>query len=203
VQGCEPPARFRLTDSKAARASDVLAFAQEFLAASASSEALKLAGFPDDSATLWGLCGMAEALRNLYVLGLAAPGALPSGCCANSCTTEQLASDLLASAMRKSGGVIPSDLAALVARAPLHLLFGDVNGCSGRYYGGDALRSPIDACRAPGSPAFCGSEEDPSAPVASRSSFTGHVSGSESYRLKRIKRGRGPAESVLSIVALS
>lgn len=38
-------------------------------------------------------------------------------------------------------------------RAPMHLLFGTLDG-NGRYYGSDALRSPLDRYRAPGSPAF-------------------------------------------------
>ena len=37
--------------------------------------------------------------------------------------------------------------------APLFLLFEDTVG-SGDYYGSDALRSPIDRYRSPGTPAF-------------------------------------------------
>ena len=40
-------------------------------------------------------------------------------------------------------------------RAPLHLLFATLEG-NGRYYGSDAVRSPIDAYRAPGDPPYTG-----------------------------------------------
>jgi hypothetical protein len=39
--------------------------------------------------------------------------------------------------------------------APMHLLFGELEG-NGHYYGSDALRSPLDRYRAPGSPAHTG-----------------------------------------------
>lgn len=38
-------------------------------------------------------------------------------------------------------------------RAPMHLLFGELEG-NGRFYGSDAQRSPLDRYRSPGSPAF-------------------------------------------------
>lgn len=41
------------------------------------------------------------------------------------------------------------------AKAPLHLLFGALEG-RGRYYGSDAQRSPLDRYRSPGSPPFAG-----------------------------------------------
>jgi NAD(P)-dependent dehydrogenase (short-subunit alcohol dehydrogenase family) len=39
--------------------------------------------------------------------------------------------------------------------APMHLLFGEVEG-TGRYYGSDARRSPLDRYREPGTPAYEG-----------------------------------------------
>ncbi len=41
------------------------------------------------------------------------------------------------------------------ARAPMHLLFGELEG-NGRYYGSDAQRSPLDRYRSPGSPPYTG-----------------------------------------------
>lgn len=40
-------------------------------------------------------------------------------------------------------------------RAPMHLLFGDLDG-NGRYYGSDARRSPLDRYRRPGDPEYTG-----------------------------------------------
>lgn len=40
-------------------------------------------------------------------------------------------------------------------RAPMHLLFGALDG-NGRYYGSDALRSPLDRYRGPGTPEYAG-----------------------------------------------
>ena len=41
------------------------------------------------------------------------------------------------------------------ARAPMHLLFGELDG-NGRYYGSDAQRSPLDRYRSPGAPPYTG-----------------------------------------------
>ena len=41
------------------------------------------------------------------------------------------------------------------ARAPMFLLFGDPEG-NGRYYGSDAVRSPLDRYRSPGDPPYTG-----------------------------------------------
>ena len=41
------------------------------------------------------------------------------------------------------------------ARCPLHLLFGELTG-TGRYYGSDAQRSPLDRYRTPGSAPYTG-----------------------------------------------
>ena len=38
------------------------------------------------------------------------------------------------------------------ARAPLHLLLGDVG--TGAYYGSDSVRSPLDRYSGPGEPAY-------------------------------------------------
>lgn len=38
--------------------------------------------------------------------------------------------------------------------APLHLIFGDEIEGNGRYYGSDAVRSPLDRYRGPGDPPY-------------------------------------------------
>ena len=40
-------------------------------------------------------------------------------------------------------------------RAPMHLLFGALEG-NGRYYGSDARRSPLDRYRSPADPEYVG-----------------------------------------------
>jgi hypothetical protein len=57
----------------------------------------------------------------------------------------------------ESQGKTPAELGmktpAEGAKAPLHLLFGTLEG-NGRYYGSDGKRSPLDRYRAPGSPEY-------------------------------------------------
>lgn len=54
--------------------------------------------------------------------------------------------------MQRLVGALTPDQGTL---APMHLLFGELEG-SGRYYGSDAKRSPLDRYRKPGSPPFEG-----------------------------------------------
>ncbi len=81
-------------------------------------------------------------------------------CDVNACTPGFIATDLtrpVASAQGKS----PEDLGmkppAEGTKSALYLLFGSSQG-SGHYYGSDALRSPIDRYRSPGSPAYTGED---------------------------------------------
>jgi hypothetical protein len=59
----------------------------------------------------------------------------------------------------ESQGKAPEELGmkppAAGARAPMHLLFGELEG-NGHYYGSDARRSPLDRYRSPGSPPYVG-----------------------------------------------
>lgn len=76
----------------------------------------------------------------------------------NACTPGFIETDLTRPYVEGSGksaqemGMKPP---AEGTRSPMHLLFGMLDG-TGRYYGSDALRSPLDRYRAPGSPAYVG-----------------------------------------------
>jgi len=76
----------------------------------------------------------------------------------NACTPGFIATDLTRHYAANSGksaaelGMKPPEEGA---RAPLFLLFGELEG-NGRYYGSDAKRSPMDRYRSPGSPAYTG-----------------------------------------------
>jgi NAD(P)-dependent dehydrogenase (short-subunit alcohol dehydrogenase family) len=99
--------------------------------------------------------GFSKACANLYTLILAREN--PS-LRINACTPGFIETDMTkgyATSQNKS----PSDLGmkppSAGAVAPVHLLFGDLEG-NGRYYGSDAKRSPLDKYRAPGSAPYTG-----------------------------------------------
>lgn len=173
---CSASVRARLTNPAAATPADVTALAQEFLAAAAAPpsaapgavSAVEAAGFPPDSAGGsgtgssggggWGAYGVSKALLNMYVLGLGG-GDLGACCLANACSPGMIATDLLTAGLAALGKT-PEEAGALPPAAgtvaPLALLFGDVGGRSGCYYGSDGLRSPMGAYRSPGTPAYDG-----------------------------------------------
>jgi len=76
----------------------------------------------------------------------------------NACTPGFIDTDLtrvyLASS-GKSAAELGMKTPAEGAKAPLHMLFGALEG-NGRFYGSDALRSPLDRYRSPGSAPFTG-----------------------------------------------
>lgn len=76
----------------------------------------------------------------------------------NACTPGFIETDMTRPSA-EAKGVAPAELGmkppAEGTRAPLFLLFGEPEG-SGRYYGSDARRSPLDRYRAPGTPAYTG-----------------------------------------------
>jgi hypothetical protein len=77
---------------------------------------------------------------------------------ANACTPGFIETDMTrpyAESSGKSAAELGMKTPAEGARAPLHLLFGTLQG-NGRYYGSDAKRSPLDRYRAPGSPEYTG-----------------------------------------------
>ncbi len=101
--------------------------------------------------------GLSKACANSLTFLLAREN---SALLVNACTPGFIATDLtrpVASAQGKS----PEDLGmkppAEGTKSALYLLFGSSQG-SGHYYGSDALRSPIDRYRSPGSPAYTGED---------------------------------------------
>ena len=76
----------------------------------------------------------------------------------NACTPGFIETDLTRPYLEGSGrtaeemGMKPP---AAGTRAPMHLLFGTLEG-NGRYYGSDARRSPLDRYRGPGDPEYVG-----------------------------------------------
>jgi NAD(P)-dependent dehydrogenase (short-subunit alcohol dehydrogenase family) len=144
------------------------AAAREFVAAAAAEAAdggaaLIALGYPA-SETFSGAYGFSKAALNTYtrLLAAGAPDVarLPEGVRVNACSPGFIVTDLTAGMMAKSGsgktveqaGGLPPASGTI---APYFLLFGDAprgaSGRGGRYYGSDALRSPPDRYRSPGS----------------------------------------------------
>jgi NAD(P)-dependent dehydrogenase (short-subunit alcohol dehydrogenase family) len=99
--------------------------------------------------------GLSKALTNTYTLLLAREH--PS-VRVNACTPGFIETDMTRH-YAKSQGKSPAELGmkppAAATVAPMHLLFGELEG-NGRYYGSDAQRSPLDRYRSPGSPPYTG-----------------------------------------------
>lgn len=77
----------------------------------------------------------------------------------NACTPGFIDTDMtqyFVEAEHKSPAELGMKPPSAGARAPMHLLFGELEG-NGRYYGSDGLRSPMDRYRSPGSPPYTGS----------------------------------------------
>ncbi len=97
--------------------------------------------------------GLSKALANAYTVMLAREN---PGLRINACTPGFIATDLTRPYTEGSGktaaelGMKPP---AEGTRSTLFLLFGQPEG-NGRYYGSDAVRSPMDRYRAPGAPAY-------------------------------------------------
>jgi NAD(P)-dependent dehydrogenase (short-subunit alcohol dehydrogenase family) len=99
--------------------------------------------------------GLSKALANTYTLLLARRH---TGLRVNACTPGFIETDMTRG-YAKAQGKSPEELGmkppAAGAKAPLHLLFGELEG-NGRYYGSDAQRSPLDRYRSPGSAPYMG-----------------------------------------------
>lgn len=99
--------------------------------------------------------GFSKACANAYTLLLAREH---PNLRINACTPGFIETDMTrhyAASQGKSGAEVGMKPPAAGARAPLHLLFGELEG-NGRYYGSDAQRSPLDRYRAPGSAPYTG-----------------------------------------------
>jgi NAD(P)-dependent dehydrogenase (short-subunit alcohol dehydrogenase family) len=99
--------------------------------------------------------GLSKACTNTYTLLLAREN---PGLRVNACTPGFIMTDMTrryAEAQGKTAAELGMKTPAEGARAPMHLLFGALEG-NGHYYGSDAKRSPLDRYRAPGSPEYAG-----------------------------------------------
>ncbi len=126
------------------------ALMSECIAFGSDKSAFENAGLGDGDAY-----GLSKACANTYTLQLARRyPALRI----NACTPGFIETDMTRR-YAESQGKTPAELGMKTpedgARAPLFLLFGELEG-NGRYYGSDAKRSPLDAYRAPGSPPYSG-----------------------------------------------
>lgn len=148
VQGCSPERQQSFVDPTTIWPR-LQALIDEFLALE-GSEAHAAAGFGDGDPY-----GFSKACANAYTVLLAREHPKLR---INACTPGFIATDMTRG-YAESSGKTPEALGmkppAAGARAPMFLLFGEPEG-SGRYYGSDAVRSPLDRYRAPGSPPYTG-----------------------------------------------
>lgn len=102
-----------------------------------------------------GAYGLSKACTNTYTLLLARENPTLR---VNACTPGLIETDMTRP-YAESQGKAPSEMGmkspADGARSALFLLFGEPEG-NGRYYGSDAVRSPLDRYRAPGDPPHSG-----------------------------------------------
>lgn len=128
----------------------LLAFIEECLAIAVSNAGFAASGLGDGSPY-----GLSKACANTYTMIMARE---QPGLRVNACTPGFIETDMTRH-FAKSQGKAPAELGmktpAEGARAPMHLLFGTLEG-NGRFYGSDAKRSPLDRYRAPGSPEYTG-----------------------------------------------
>ncbi|MGD8861927.1 MAG: SDR family NAD(P)-dependent oxidoreductase [Myxococcales bacterium] len=123
---------------------------REAVAMEGNAEAFQKRGLGNGAAY-----GLSKACANTYTLQLARR--FP-GLTINACTPGFIETDMTRP-LAESQGKSPADFGMKPpedgARSALHLLFGEVRG-SGRYYGSDCKRSPLDRYRAPGAPEYSG-----------------------------------------------
>lgn len=129
----------------------VRALIDECLAVTGGPEAFAARGLGDGEPY-----GLSKACANTYTLILARehPELVVNACTPGFIETDMTRAYLASTG--QSGAELGMKTPADGAKAPLHLLFGELEG-NGHFYGSDALRSPLDRYRAPGSPAFAGS----------------------------------------------
>jgi NAD(P)-dependent dehydrogenase (short-subunit alcohol dehydrogenase family) len=99
--------------------------------------------------------GLSKACANAYTVMLARANPQLH---INACTPGFIETDMTrhyAESQKKSAADLGMKPPSAGARAPMHLLFGNLEG-NGRYYGSDAKRSPLDRYRGPGTPEYTG-----------------------------------------------
>jgi NAD(P)-dependent dehydrogenase (short-subunit alcohol dehydrogenase family) len=149
VAACSPERQKFLTDPEISWES-LRWFLDECLAIQGAKEAFAACGLGDGNAY-----GLSKACANSYTLLLAREH--PS-LRINACTPGFIETDMTrgyAESQGKPPAELGMKLPAAGARTPIFLLFGEPEG-TGRYYGSDAERSPLDRYRAPGSEPYRG-----------------------------------------------
>jgi NAD(P)-dependent dehydrogenase (short-subunit alcohol dehydrogenase family) len=147
VSRCSPERRAQLVDP-AIGVEGIEAIIEEALAIEQESGQFAAHGLGSGDAY-----GLSKALANAYtqVLARAHPELR-----INACTPGHVATDMtLPSGVSRSPAEMGMKTPREGASAPLFLLFGAPEG-SGRYYGSDAQRSPLDRYRSPGDPPYAG-----------------------------------------------
>ena len=99
--------------------------------------------------------GLSKACANTYTLILARENPQLH---INACTPGFIATDMnrhFSDSQNKSPAELGMKPPSEGTRSTMHLLFGELEG-NGRYYGSDALRSPLDRYRSPGDPSYTG-----------------------------------------------
>lgn len=149
VADCAPERQRFLTDP-AIEWKDLSAFLAECVAMDGRGESFEAHGLGDGNAY-----GLSKAAANAYTLLQARENPRLR---VNACTPGFIETDLTRP-WAEQRGVSPASMGMKTpdegARAPLHLLFGVLEG-NGRYYGSDAERSPLDRYRSPGDPPYAG-----------------------------------------------
>lgn len=154
VAACSPE-RQRLLVHPGIEWSDLEAFMNECLAIEGSAREGGAAAFAARGLGDGNAYGLSKACANAYTLLLARQYPKLR---INACTPGFIETDLSRPYAAAAGqtpqqmGMKPPEAGAV---APCFLLFGADVG-SGRYYGSDAQRSPLDRYRAPGSPPYTG-----------------------------------------------
>ena len=126
------------------------AFVEECIAMDGDKAAFAAKGLGDGSPY-----GLSKALANTYTLLLAREHPRLG---VNACTPGFIETDLTrhyVESQGKSAAELGMKPPAAGTLAPMHLLFGEIEG-NGRYYGSDAQRSPLHRYRSPGSAPYTG-----------------------------------------------
>ncbi|MEN0063955.1 MAG: SDR family NAD(P)-dependent oxidoreductase [Myxococcota bacterium] len=147
VSATEPKQRWQFTDPDITR--EALNTLIDVCLKAGGPDGLKQLGFGQE------VYGLSKALANAYTTLLARE--YPE-LWVNACTPGFIETDLTRRFAQTSGRT-PAEMGMKQpedgARAPMHLLFGELEG-NGWYYGSDAVRSPIDRYRSPGDPPYTG-----------------------------------------------
>jgi NAD(P)-dependent dehydrogenase (short-subunit alcohol dehydrogenase family) len=154
VATCSPERQRFFTDEQITWPS-LQAFIDECIALSAEARSGDKAAFAAKGLGDGSPYGLSKACANSYTMLLARER--PS-LHVNACTPGFIETDMTrhyAQSSGKSPAALGMKTPADGARAPMHLLFGSLQG-NGRFYGSDAKRSPLDRYRSPGSPEYTG-----------------------------------------------